>query len=71
MIFFNLFLTIRAALTRFWGPGCNARLRFTKLGMVLLAYALQNWVWLLLVYALLSDLIKNRPDDNLPYLPTF
>jgi hypothetical protein len=44
MIFFNLFLTIRAALTRFWGLSCNARLRFTKLGIVLLAYALQNWV---------------------------
>jgi hypothetical protein len=48
------------------GPGyCSGYyvcLRFTKLGMVLLVY--------MMVCGLLSDLIKNRPNNTLSYLTT-
>ena len=70
MIFLDLFLTIRAALTRFW---TLAAMR---------VYALRNLAWFywlmpykmvvaLLVRVLLSNLIKTRPNNNLPFLTTF
>ena len=66
MIFLDLFLTIHAALTRFW----------TLAAMHV--YALQNLAWFywlmpykmvvaLLVCVLLSNLIKTQPNNNLPF----
>jgi hypothetical protein len=44
-LFIDFYFALRVALTRLWGSSCYVCLRFRKLSVALLAYALQNGGW--------------------------
>jgi len=64
------FLTIRATLTRFKGLAAYAFALY-KIWYGFTSWCLTKWGMDLLVCKLPSDPIKNRLDNNPPYLPPF